>query len=363
MRFPQSIPYGSSSNCRRKGLAPVELVLWLPILLFVTALIVNFGTAAAWRVRGEISSRDAADRQVAPRTGRNEPRQENWPVRDAMVFSESLAETNELLDIPQLQHPVVRGPIGNGFTVWPSFDADAIGWGRGESQIERTFPLLPALGSYQSGPIQTPQLSDSGSIARSYFRGLLPIPHEALLDSASWEPALRVAAGEHFRATVSNETRRTKLLYELPDFWNDSAARFVAAMRILQALVHDPAWDVMDADSDFIRFRGSAPNFYPNARRPCESELERIRRFGLERHVTDWIDPRRGVQLGGVSQLPATLTSRFLALYQSEREVAREEGNGALVSELEAKIGQLEAYRGRWNNIQERLKQNSPVAR
>ena len=36
---------------RRRGLAPLEFVMALPILLFVMALMINFGTVAVWKVR------------------------------------------------------------------------------------------------------------------------------------------------------------------------------------------------------------------------------------------------------------------------------------------------------------------------
>ena len=44
----------------RRGLAPLELVLALPILLFVMALIVCYGTISAWKVREHSVARLAA---------------------------------------------------------------------------------------------------------------------------------------------------------------------------------------------------------------------------------------------------------------------------------------------------------------
>ena len=52
----------------RTGLAPLELVLTLPILVFVAALIFNLGVIAMWRVRGEVNSREAVWRARWPRT-------------------------------------------------------------------------------------------------------------------------------------------------------------------------------------------------------------------------------------------------------------------------------------------------------
>ncbi|MBI2480878.1 MAG: pilus assembly protein [Planctomycetia bacterium] len=57
----------TTSPRRRRGLAPLEFVLWLPVLLFVMALMVNYGTIATWRVRSEIVSQHAAWRTRWPR--------------------------------------------------------------------------------------------------------------------------------------------------------------------------------------------------------------------------------------------------------------------------------------------------------
>ena len=102
---------------KRRGLAPVELVLWLPILLFVAALMVNFGTSATWRLRGKVVARDAAWRVRWPRTGANEPRPEDWvwPKPARMEVREGAPITQ--LENPMTQHPVVRGPLPNDFVV------------------------------------------------------------------------------------------------------------------------------------------------------------------------------------------------------------------------------------------------------
>ncbi|MBN1590259.1 MAG: hypothetical protein JW888_12160, partial [Pirellulales bacterium] len=44
----------------RRGLSTLELVLSLPLLLFVMALMINFGAAAAWRIRELSVARHAA---------------------------------------------------------------------------------------------------------------------------------------------------------------------------------------------------------------------------------------------------------------------------------------------------------------
>src|SRR5688572_18090339 len=76
-----SRPRRPSGSCRRHGLAPMELVLWLPVLLFMVALLVNYGTMATWRIRGEVVAHDAAFRARWGRSGNNEGRLTGqWPT-------------------------------------------------------------------------------------------------------------------------------------------------------------------------------------------------------------------------------------------------------------------------------------------
>ena len=64
---------------RRRGLAPLELVLSLPILLMVMALMINFGTVACWKVRGLGVSRQCVWGNRWPRSTANFPQPVFWP--------------------------------------------------------------------------------------------------------------------------------------------------------------------------------------------------------------------------------------------------------------------------------------------
>ncbi len=61
-------PGRRSSPVRRRGLAMLELVLALPILLFIMALIYNYGVVAAWKVRENSVARLAVWQTRWPRT-------------------------------------------------------------------------------------------------------------------------------------------------------------------------------------------------------------------------------------------------------------------------------------------------------
>ena len=163
------------------GLAPMELVLWLPILLFMVALMLNYGTLATWRVRAEVVSRDAAWRKRWPRTGGEEgpPHRNVWPT-DAVMTTEP-DEPLGLLDVAEIDHPVVRGPLPAPFQVQPILDPTP-GAYRGISEVNREYPMLPRMGDYNSGDVAGP------------------------LFDRKWQSATQ---------GIPNNYRRTKVLYNL----------------------------------------------------------------------------------------------------------------------------------------------------
>ncbi len=311
---------GKMQICRkspRRGLAPMEFVLWLPVLMLVTALMVNFGTMAAWRLRGEVVSRDAVWRTSWPRTGANEPRPHPrvWPVDASMDFDADVPINS--LDDTAIQHPVVRGPLPNGFVVKPILDPDERGSMQGTSAIERRFPMLPRLGTYESGEIRHPQLQRRWSVAEM---GIL-----------------------------SNESRRVPWLYDLPRTPAQFPQAFVSAVQALFNMARFNALRVLDNDADFIRYVGTAPDFHPRisyslifTTDPAEVRQRRVL------PLVDVLDPRRGVRLGRISQLPLTMANSFLNMYRIARL------NGA--TGLDVSIQQLQDYINMWPAIEQDLK-------
>ena len=94
----------------RCGLAMLELVLALPILLFVMALIVNYGTIAAWKVREHSVARLAVWETRWPRSGSTDPRPSYWwPAAASMESSDQ--GTVAAMDDSRVDLPVARGPL------------------------------------------------------------------------------------------------------------------------------------------------------------------------------------------------------------------------------------------------------------
>ncbi len=341
----------------RRGLAPLELVLWIPILLMVAALMVIYGTSAAWRIRGETASRDAVWRVLEPRTGANEPRPpaKVWPHDAGGATYRFADDPNQIveLDDPAIDHPVVRGPLDAGWEVTDLLDPDREGLIRGETSIRRNFPMLARMGSYTSGSIVQPILDRPWTIDWTFRRGVLEWPNEI----GDYRPV----------SPVPDVFRRTTLLYRFPTV--DGGRRdFEQVVAEAQAAVLGPGLQVLENDPDIIRYRGAPVDFHPRGVIICSLDPEEVRDRGLERHVIDFIvRPPDQVGLGGVTRLPRTLTTFFLGLYRERiAQLEPREADGtatatelAELADLRGKEEQLEAYEERLPAIEDALRRSS----
>lgn len=289
---------------RRPGLAPVELVLWLPVLLMVMALIVNYANMTSWRLRGEVVARDAVWRARWPRSGSVEPRPPGsvWPT-DASMGVRSDAPMWSL-NHPHINHPVVRGPVlelgdpPHRFLVRPVLDQE-VGAVAGTSSIRRRQDLLPGLGDYRSGEIADRMLTRTWQSAQMGF---------------------------------SNHYRRTLVLYELPQTSPALPQAYVRSVLDLLGIPHFAALSVLDRDFDWSVYYGSYPNFYPRIS-PNYGETDPS--VVYDRSVkpkVDRIDEDGEVVFGEISLLPRRMTDAYLRMYEA---VKRE------IEELERELSEI----------------------
>jgi hypothetical protein len=308
----------------RKGLAPLELVLWLPFLLLVMALFVNLGTMTAWRIRGEQVSRDAAWRHRWPRTGDDEPRppERIWPQPATMEVAAE-GQIDKLAD-PRIELPVARGPMPGGFTVNDHLKMDK-GAFRGSSEIERDFPLIRNMEAYESGDIRNP-----------------------LLD-------MRFSAAE--MGMESNTERRTLVLYEMPKTDPSLPQDFIDTIIDLLNMEHWAGLAVLDRSPEIQLYRGGSADFHPRiSRGRCTLDHEDAHEQEIER-VCDHYDDRNRVILGEISRVPRNMSSYFLSMYQQvERELEQNEADEAQLEPVREAISQLESFRGRLGEIESGLK-------
>lgn len=324
---------------RRWGLAPIELVLWAPVLLFVMALMVNYGTAAAWRLRGEVISRDAVWRTRFPRYNGDElpPKPPTWPKNATQ--SQGTAPDYDLLDLAPLQQPVARGPLPSGFRVKPILDPTP-GAEQGLASVRRRYPLLPRLGSFQSGDIENDLLD------RPWVCDEMGIP---------------------------NWFRRTLLLYELPRTDPSLPAAYAQTAQSITQIPHFQALSVLDDNADWKRYMPwhhlPMPDFHPrvNAGR-CELDPQVVYRSEVQRLIDVRTRPGNW-RLGLISRVPRRLTEGYLNMYirtkrQMEVELnlmpppppARIAFLQAEIEYIDRQIPMLQAFEARITGFENRLR-------
>ncbi len=310
---------------RRRGLATLEMVLSLPILLFVMALMVNFATVACWKVRALSMAREAVWSTRWPRTGGSNPRPGYWPPTAGV--GENAAGEVPALDDPRVDRPVARGPsLPLGTTVHEELLDPTRGLRRGSASITREFPLLARLGPYD----------------------LQSRTH--LLDD-KWQ-YLRMKWPEQGYRLYSNLQRRIPVIYALakapPSF---GMAHVNAARQILEAPFRAQL-DPLDRDDEFIYYSllfgwgGGAPDFHPRLQEFCSLDLEVARG-----RVEQLVDRIRGkAAQGSARRIPSVaerMADRFIRLYRRVLRAFESLDTSGMtpgeVADLTARIGQLEA--------------------
>jgi len=95
----------------RRGLAPLEMVLVLPVLMMLMATLIVLGFASSWKLRTETVARDVAWRARWHRFANDNARSIEWPGEGGMQVQPGnnlIVFANE----PVLQDPVIAGPLG-----------------------------------------------------------------------------------------------------------------------------------------------------------------------------------------------------------------------------------------------------------
>ncbi|MCS7237386.1 MAG: hypothetical protein NZ899_03845 [Thermoguttaceae bacterium] len=270
------------------GLAMMELVLALPLLLLMMVLIINYGTAASWKVRSLAAARHAVWSSRWPRSGLQLPRPEYWPASASLGVSGGGKLAS--LDDPRVNHPVVRGPLPNGFVVRDQLLDPGRGLLEGSADLTRRFPLASNLPPYQ-------------------------VNSRTQLVQQFWDH-------REMGLFTTNE-RRVPVLYELPKASAAYADAYrQAALAILYAPFR-PALAPLDRDDEFIAYakrfnwRIGPPDFHPRLHRFCsldhtdaQKAVARLMDDIEGRIVTDSQGNRQ--RIGGV---PQNMVEAFIALY------------------------------------------------
>ncbi len=130
----------------RAGLAPLELVLSLPVLLFIMGLMIVMGTAGSWKVRTLANSRQSVLRTLWPRTGSSDPHPIGWPESATLDLDDGLPPL--MANDPYVDFTVVRGPLlvdpetGKSIPVREELFEMKDGLRKGLARIQRDFPVM-----------------------------------------------------------------------------------------------------------------------------------------------------------------------------------------------------------------------------
>lgn len=335
----------NSRRQRRRGLAPMEFVFALPVLLFTMALMVNFGVIAAWKVRTHTAARQVIWRARSLHSGNLDPNPVDWPRTASISWSgdRGLQTVGKFVNVMPITHPFAHGPVvsGQGHTGQSGYvymrDRYLLnitdGVGQGTSNIKRPFALLPKMGAFEF--TQNHSLLDT----RGQFRSM--------------------GFGDNF-------SRRAKgwYIFEEGPAWASAEARFRQAD---QSIVSYPQAGVLasiDRDIEFRQFYGShrEPDCYAFVRRcppragylPSKQECGRcildpqivlltIINNPLGGGLVQDIGGRTGGGRGGV---PERMANAWIQLYRDEIAFYRGQmpPNQAEIDRLTKEIEKLQEF-------------------
>ena len=272
--------FGANARLRR-GLAMLELTLALPILLFIMALIINYGTIAAWKVREHSVARLAVWETRWPRSGSTDPRPGYWPASASMESSDQ--GTVAAMDDGRVDLPVARGPLPAA-TVNSNLLDPTSGLREGSATLTRKYPLLGKMGSYT-------------------------ITAQTWLIDNKWQYQ-RMGMG-------SNVQLRIPVLYALAEAPASMVNSYVQSVLAISQGPLRAALAPLDNDPDFIYYGtlfgwGGAPDFHPRIQGMCTTD-----RALTDRAVQQLIDRIQGnpAHRPRIPNLAEQMARAFLGLY------------------------------------------------
>jgi hypothetical protein len=269
----------------RRGLAMLELTLTLPILLFVMALMVNFGTMCVWKVREHSVARLAVWETRWPRTGATDERPNYWPASATMNASDSGNVSG--MDDARVEQPVARGPLP-GATVDENLLDPTRGLRLGEAEYTRQYAMLS-------------KITKAGTYT---------------IDSKDW---LVDDKWQYQRMGLSDTyQRRIPVIYTLAkassSLVNSYVQSVIAIVRApfaaqLQPLDKDPEWIYYSS----IFHWGGPPDFHPKFPIMCTTDRDLT-----DKVVENLIKRIQGGREGRrhISSVAEVMAQAFLGLYQ-----------------------------------------------
>lgn len=270
------------------GLATLEMVLVLPLFLLIMALMVNYGTIAAWKVRALGVARHAAWGTRAPRGLTGTPQDDFWPGSRSYGGAARMPE----IDDPRVDQPVARGPVlPSGTRVYREVLDPSRGLHRGASELRRVFPMLQSLGNFH---VESHNLLVGDKF--QYWQ-------------MSW------GDGQQRRGVWSNEGRRMPVLYALAQAPAALAQAYVnAVMALVRSPLVESLWP-LDMDREWIDYHhrlglGWPPDFHPHLHPFCSRDHVEVS------HLVDRLCEQ-------IKAVPRRMAQAFLRMYQTAQQRLR----------------------------------------
>ena len=177
----------------RRGVAPMEMVLVLPLLMALMATLIVFGYATMWKVRTETVSRDQAWRSRFGQFANRNAQAVEWPA-DA---EEGLVRGNELTAFRRyaiLANPLIAGPLRNVEVNSQVLDFER-GCLTGIAEIHRDPPVFSRLSTFDFR-VDHPLLDDRFQFRQMGIRNIqrrIPMIYETGLEEILGSPELQAA--------------------------------------------------------------------------------------------------------------------------------------------------------------------------
>lgn len=288
---------------RRQGLAPLELTLALPMLVFLMALMIDFGVAGAWKVRTQANTRYAAWRTVNARTGEFNPTPRYWPTSAPLTtnggadlpLSSQLWDSQQALLCPCIRGPQLTAPSATVAVNVPGrleMDGTVL---EGHAILERPVPLLKT------------------ALPGGKFRFNLK---QDVFDNQWQFYSLGIGWNTDIRADVWWDIEHSDL-----SAMDGSVNSFLQSLNDdLKTLQTNPKQGdlyPLDNDDEFTRYDGwPPPDFYPRLRGMCESIPQTVYFEAVSRLDEDG-RPNHNSLLSRIDRLPCTMSNSFTDMYKS----------------------------------------------
>ena len=310
----------------RSGLAPLELVLSLPILLFLMALAINFGNAACWKLRAANVARNAVWSTRWPRGGLGTvPQPPGWPAAGSRGVA-GAGNVQALYD-GSIDQPVVRGPtLGqppNQVNVFRDLLDPTRGLMQGTSSIRRSPPLMPSWRQFNFNLVH--QLLDDGfQFTTSRMGGL-------------WQ---------------GNNFRREAILYDLLRLQSNTSlvTNYTQAAIAVYMAATQPPLITLDHDPEIFAVMGYYQDFHPYLGTVCSLDKQMVH----ETYVLPLVDRIQSKPQPRVAGVPENMARFFLSMYQREKQLLQAELATLPPDErgpIQAQLSQIDTYIGQLNTF------------